>query len=799
MQIHNIRLINFKQYRDADINFPEGLIGFVGKNGAGKSTIFEAITNAFYGKFESVKDKIKNDKAADKDSIIISMTFEDKGIFYRVYREYRGKSLSTKAELFKNNRSIASGAIEVNRVMSKIIKIDYTNFKNSFFAHQKDVTSLLNKNTKERQVALRKMLGLEKMDKIEGKIKDEIKEQNAVMAGRKSELLTENNENKIKETLGAKNIEMKKFEPEYQQQKEKVENAEKHYNNIKNELFAIEKIKIKFDKIKTEIEIQNAKISDNDKNISNSIKELSLLYEAKKEYEELLPLKEKYEKINKHIELLQNAKLKYHNRINLEKAIRSYKVRFEEDGNKLLTKTNELKLYNDISIKMENIKSLLASNRETLNSFSDNRDSKNKIIGSIKDQLSIKNSRISKIKGIGKDSKCPECERPLKEHYDLLLGKYKNEIVELQNNLNFEEISFRKLKIRIDSKEKEIDKLNNDLSEQVKRSERKKSIETSIKELNLSITSINIEIQNSKLELEKLGNAEYNDEDLVNAQEESRKLKKNYERCLSLGIKKDEIPGKVEQIKYLQKNEIDLKEKLKQFETEKSQLKFYTEEYERIKLEREMKEDELNEMKGQLHIKQVILNEINNEIKKIVLQLNDNKKRKERIDLLQRKINLFDRLKLVVNEFKEKITSRELPEISKAASSQFSTITRGRYDVLKIDNSFNLIVNRDGNEVDLNTLSGGEKDLASLCLRIAISKRISKLAGRNNMGFLALDEVFGSQDEERREELLNALNLISREFKQIFVVSHNQDVQEKFPVRLSVTKRGDFSFAEVVS
>ena len=77
-------------------------------------------------------------------------------------------------------------------------------------------------------------------------------------------------------------------------------------------------------------------------------------------------------------------------------------------------------------------------------------------------------------------------------------------------------------------------------------------------------------------------------------------------------------------------------------------------------------------------------------------------------------------------------------------------------------------MSREDFEVDLETLSGGEKDLASLCLRFAISKRISKLVGRSNMGFLALDEVFGSLDEDRREELLKALHEISKEFKQIF-------------------------------
>ena len=160
---------------------------------------------------------------------------------------------------------------------------------------------------------------------------------------------------------------------------------------------------------------------------------------------------------------------------------------------------------------------------------------------------------------------------------------------------------------------------------------------------------------------------------------------------------------------------------------------------------------------------------------------------------------MLERLKSFVSEFKSRITSQELPAISNEASRLFASITKERYQNLRIDSSFNFLVNREDKEVELLTLSGGEKDLASLCLRVAISKRISALAGRTNMGFLALDEVFGSQDEDRREELLNALGKISNEFKQIFVVSHNQDVQEAFPQRLLIQKVNGFSTANFFS
>ena len=44
--------------------------------------------------------------------------------------------------------------------------------------------------------------------------------------------------------------------------------------------------------------------------------------------------------------------------------------------------------------------------------------------------------------------------------------------------------------------------------------------------------------------------------------------------------------------------------------------------------------------------------------------------------------------------------------------------------------------------------SGGEQDLAALCLRLALSRTLAGQRGVET-GFIILDEVVGSQDHER--------------------------------------------------
>ena len=49
MHLKSIRLENYRKYKDQCIEFPTGIIGIVGRNGAGKSSLIEAIGWCLYG------------------------------------------------------------------------------------------------------------------------------------------------------------------------------------------------------------------------------------------------------------------------------------------------------------------------------------------------------------------------------------------------------------------------------------------------------------------------------------------------------------------------------------------------------------------------------------------------------------------------------------------------------------------------------------------------------------------------------------------------------------------------------
>ncbi|OQY73266.1 MAG: hypothetical protein B6D45_08305, partial [Ignavibacteriales bacterium UTCHB3] len=114
MLIKKLTLKNFKQFKEMTVDsFPHGLIGLVGKNGAGKSTIFEAIYYSLFGKpLSGAIGHLRNDHS-ENEPVSVIMEFEEKGELYRVIRGMRGKSNAPDASLHINKPELGAHHFEL--------------------------------------------------------------------------------------------------------------------------------------------------------------------------------------------------------------------------------------------------------------------------------------------------------------------------------------------------------------------------------------------------------------------------------------------------------------------------------------------------------------------------------------------------------------------------------------------------------------------------------------------------------------------------------------------------------------
>jgi exonuclease SbcC len=119
-------------------------------------------------------------------------------------------------------------------------------------------------------------------------------------------------------------------------------------------------------------------------------------------------------------------------------------------------------------------------------------------------------------------------------------------------------------------------------------------------------------------------------------------------------------------------------------------------------------------------------------------------------------------------------------------SQIISEITGGRYEQVLLDEDFNLLVRDIDNDYPIERFSGGEQDDIAVALRIALSRYLAELHGVHESTFLIFDEIFGSQDEERRNNLLTALRTQESRFPQILLISHIAEMQGEFANTLIV-------------
>jgi len=116
-------------------------------------------------------------------------------------------------------------------------------------------------------------------------------------------------------------------------------------------------------------------------------------------------------------------------------------------------------------------------------------------------------------------------------------------------------------------------------------------------------------------------------------------------------------------------------------------------------------------------------------------------------------------------------------------------MTNGKYGLVELDEKYNLRVMDYGQYYAVDRFSGGEKDLANLCLRLAISLALTESAGLSR-SFIILDEVFGSQDSERKDLIVKALANLKNRFPQIFLITHVEELRDRVEELIEVFPTG---------
>jgi len=149
--------------------------------------------------------------------------------------------------------------------------------------------------------------------------------------------------------------------------------------------------------------------------------------------------------------------------------------------------------------------------------------------------------------------------------------------------------------------------------------------------------------------------------------------------------------------------------------------------------------------------------------------------RREALRAIEAELRHHEELDAALGELRTELNARLRPELSEIASAFLSELTDGRYTQLEIDEKYDVLVLDEGEEKPV--ISGGEEDIVNLVLRLAISQMIAERSG-HPLSVLILDEVLGSLDVERRDNVIQLLHRLENRYEQVILITHIESVRE---------------------
>jgi exonuclease SbcC len=790
MVIHQLQLENFMQYRNQTIDFREGLVSISGKNGAGKSTIFNAILFALYGDIRD-KDSVRSEFADAGSTVLVQLTFEYKNVLYKITRQLKGKNSMHHALLYQNeNELITSSVSHVREYISDLLKMDKEGFKKTIFSTQKELDDLTNASGEERRKLIRKILGLDQLDKIQQHINGDTKKIEYEISGIEQTLLQENEIEALNTLIEEKKQSLESQLLETKTLKKEKEHIESEIQNVNQELIALDTAQNNFNSINNTLTNYKKGVEGIKENINKLEEEKNNLEQLQKQNVIDTPKFEKLTLLKKELEQLTQLRFEFMRKENLTKE----STRLESE---YLVLKQKIEKQNEALSQKEALTSSLIQFQNENEPQKNHLENLKLTIENLKGQILINENEIKdlsqkheKIIALETQANCPTCLQDVSNIKNTLADSFIKMIEERKSQID--QNLHPKLGALITDSNDILNILKNAENHKLNTEKEIERITAFVIDFEANqIQSKNLlnEINNIKLELEAIQHIQF-DEAAYQLKLQEDKNAEPFYKSFEFNSAKllMDIPKNIESLQTEKERLIKGNQFVAETEAKLLELNYNPSIHETKKLlKNELIEKDKNKVEAinKLKLKEIA---INNEIHKCEAQLKKHFDSIQIIEKQQIKSDHLKQLKTLVESFKMHILERISPTISNEASRLFAITTKGRYEMITINDNFEFFVYDNGKPYPIQRFSGGEIDLCNICLRIALSKAIGELSGSQNIRFMAFDEIFGSQDEERRQEILQMFLHLQEQFAQIYIISHIDSIKDVFPNTLQVIR-----------
>jgi len=776
MLLSRLQLSNFRQYHQLDLTFKDGITGIVGRNGAGKSTILEAVLWCLFGNraARTGKEGIKRQNASAKDPCTVSLDFILNNTSYCLTRSLVGKNSRSEARLSQQGKLDAVSTREVDNYIVRLIGLNLKGFLSSFFARQKELNALSEARPAERKDHLARMLGVGRLDSATELLKHEIKDtrQRIDVLGS-----LQIDPEALKQDLKQKQVTVSELEKEFKKNDKLLSDIIISRSKHHEEFTALKRKEKDYNRLENRNSTLVARLEAGQTDISRLKTESAALSEIEAK---LPPLKAKIKDIDaleQRVDSLRQAKSSQDEKKRLlseiDRLVAARKAHIKEEAEKNSTIAGLQEKVKDQESKAQELSGM--ENRiEELTAEYQSRIGELRVI---EDKLKTMEKQKAEIDQLGPDASCQLCLRPFAGELDEIERHFDQEILSLRQQAQpvqkeIKEITETGKKLRAESK-----KLKAEIEEYQKIRQKLASLEAGYKGVINSLRDTNNRLAESESRLKEIGEVDFDPEKMEKSESELREKKKLREEYIRLSDRAERKPEIEKNLKQARQNLEKLTAEIDQNRAELKKLDFDRDRYEKVETELEKLRDRETEIRLEIEKIEGKIGLIKSEITALEQKLAEYEKSRKEIAELREKLTYQEKLSILFAQFRVYLIGRIRPTLSDRTSQLFHQMTDGRYQEIELDEDYTLRVYDRGESFPIDRFSGGEVDLANLCFRLAISVEMAATAGIEQ-SFIILDEIFGSQDAERQRLIFDGLSRLKSRFRQIIIISHIEDVKE---------------------
>ena len=852
----HLRISGFLSYRDPiDLDFNSfNLACISGHNGAGKSSLLDAMTWVLFGEARGKSSDVIN-LNQDVKAAEVSLSFAYEGNTFRVTRTLpRGKSTVLEFQILdrENNGNwkplTEKTTKDTQARIEQTLRLDYDTFINASFFLQGKADEFTQRKPSERKAVLSTVLGLEIWNTYKERTAEKrklIEAEVQEIDGRVAEIDSELDEEDARRSrLAELEASLKQLSTARTAQESALENIRKNAALIKEQRKLAETLFASLERERFSLANLEARLAGKESeraahaDLVNRAKEIESAYKA-------------WQKARKDLEGFDKVALEFreHNeqRQPLLREIEVEKAKLEQEREAL---SRQWEVISEQSSVIGDLEEQIAAAQKSQLEAEEKVKEREAVEGQRNEArernaaLKVENESLRKEmdeikKRIGSlenthDANCPLCGQELTEtHRTSTLdelnkaGKEKGDQFRA-NKKELEEIekqvtSYEMLVAQLANAEKEVLAHSNTVSQLTERIGTLKSVE---KEWEKAGKKRLAEVNKA---LEKESYAADARKQLTKLDKELAKL--GYDASTHEAVKQAEAAGRSTEEEY--SNLRSAREVSKQIESEiqnlnaeianrKAEIATLDSEYQAIKTNLEVSEAQspnLEKVERELFALREDENETRSQVgaaRQKVDALTILRSRKADYSAQREELNQqIMRHKTLERAFSKDgvpalLIEQALPQIEQKANDLLERLSDGQMSIRFVTQAEYKDKKRDDLKETLDIqisdsaglrnyemYSGGEAFRVNFAIRLALSEILSQRKGAR-LQTLVIDEGFGSQDAQGRQRLIEAINTVKNDFAKILIITHLDELKDQFPNRIEVEKTDRGSSVKVI-